>query len=340
MAGYSFAGMDPTGKITGLKALGNLTTTLGRNLTGDEKTRAMGFAGYGDLSGGTDMTGTQYNRLMEEAAKATGGTYTPWTAPTGGASGTTSGSTATRLNMAPLAPAPTLNLPGYQAPQAFTHADYQAPQAFTYADYQGPAAFSFSGDDLYTDPSYEFVRNQGQRGLERSAAARGMLRTGNTLQGVVDYNQAAASREYQAAYGRAADTYDRNTAEGRYAYQTNRGNAADTYDRNYRVGRDAYDVNRANAADQWTKNAETGRYAHEQATNKAAAEYVPRLSEWTRQADRDEETAKYEFDRQWQQDLYGRDDAWRRHVYANDDNFRRFQVDEERRRFLASLGAQ
>jgi hypothetical protein len=275
MAGFTFAGMDPTKSITGNQALTNLQGTLGRNLTADERTRAMGLAGYGDFTGAGTMTGTQYNRILEEAAKLTGGTYTPWAAPGGSTTtGNFSGSTSRRVNMPTIAPAPALNLPQYERPEAF----------------------SFTGQNLYSDPSYQFVRDQGAQALERGAAARGMLRTGNTLRDMVDYNQQAASREFQNAYGRAADTYDRNV--------------------------------------------QGGRYAHEQGTNRAAAEYVPRLTSWQRDADMRQRAAELEFDREWQADLFSRDDDWRRFQYTNEDAWRRFQLEEQRRQFLASLGNQ
>jgi hypothetical protein len=47
------------------------------------------------------------------------------------------------------------------------------------------------------------------KGLERSAAARGLLSSGSTLKGITDYSQGQASQEYGNAYQR---------------YQTNRAN--------------------------------------------------------------------------------------------------------------------
>lgn len=54
------------------------------------------------------------------------------------------------------------------------------------------------------DPSYEFRRKEGMRGLENSASARGTLLTGGTLRDVLRYNQDYASTEYSRAYGRAS----------------------------------------------------------------------------------------------------------------------------------------
>lgn len=58
--------------------------------------------------------------------------------------------------------------------------------------------FQFSEDD----PSYQWRLEQGQKALERSAAARGGLQGGGTLKALTRYAQGAASTEYQAAFDR------------------------------------------------------------------------------------------------------------------------------------------
>ena len=77
------------------------------------------------------------------------------------------------------------NLPEFNAPE-FEAPDYAALQA---------------------DPSYQFRLREGQRALEGSAAARGVLRTGGTLRDIINYGQSAASQEAQSAYDRAVETY-------------------------------------------------------------------------------------------------------------------------------------
>ena len=62
-------------------------------------------------------------------------------------------------------------------------------------------------DPAQQDPGYQFRLQQGQQALENSAAASGMLRTGGTMKGLMDYNQAAASQEYDKSYGRALGEY-------------------------------------------------------------------------------------------------------------------------------------
>lgn len=56
--------------------------------------------------------------------------------------------------------------------------------------------------DLQMDPGYAFRMSEGLKALDASAAARGGLLSGNTLRGVTDYGQNAASQEYQDAFNR------------------------------------------------------------------------------------------------------------------------------------------
>jgi hypothetical protein len=61
---------------------------------------------------------------------------------------------------------------------------------------------SFSLADFVKDPGYDFRQQQGQRGVEASAAARGGALSGGALKALARYNQDYASGEYGAAYNR------------------------------------------------------------------------------------------------------------------------------------------
>lgn len=61
---------------------------------------------------------------------------------------------------------------------------------------------SFTAADFTADPGYQFRMDQGQKALERSAAAKGGLQSGGTMKAIADYGQNAASAEYQNAYNR------------------------------------------------------------------------------------------------------------------------------------------
>ena len=65
-------------------------------------------------------------------------------------------------------------------------------------------------NSIFSDPSFQFRLNQGEDALQKSAAAKGVLRTSGTLKGILDYGQDAASQEYSNIFNRAAQTYGLN----------------------------------------------------------------------------------------------------------------------------------
>ena len=61
---------------------------------------------------------------------------------------------------------------------------------------------TYTGQDIYSDPSYQFRLQQGQDAIQSSAAARGGLLSGATLKALQNYGQESASQEYSNAYNR------------------------------------------------------------------------------------------------------------------------------------------
>jgi hypothetical protein len=61
------------------------------------------------------------------------------------------------------------------------------------------ARFQFNPDE---DPGYQFRLAEGQKALERSAAARGGLNSGGTLKALARYSQGVASDEFQRSFER------------------------------------------------------------------------------------------------------------------------------------------
>ena len=109
------------------------------------------------------------------------------------------------------------------------------PPPFSYDPFQAPAPFAPpSGQDvLAQDPGYQFRLDQGTGALQNSAAARGVLNTGGTLQDLINYGQGAASQEYGNAYARDLGTYQNNYQDALNSYITNFGNALTKYNTNY-----------------------------------------------------------------------------------------------------------
>ena len=67
-----------------------------------------------------------------------------------------------------------------------------------------------TGATEQNDPGYQFRLQQGLGALQNSAAARGGLLSGNTLQGIEQYAQDYASNEYQNVYNRSLGQYQQN----------------------------------------------------------------------------------------------------------------------------------
>ena len=75
--------------------------------------------------------------------------------------------------------------------------------AFNAPQFHAPVAA-----ELYSDPGYQARLDASTKALERSAAAKGMLRTGGTLNDISELSQNFASQEYQGAFQRALAAHD------------------------------------------------------------------------------------------------------------------------------------
>ena len=115
---------------------------------------------------------------------------------------------ATQAQQAALDKQIELNKPFYDVGVAATN-KLAGQQQYT------PEAFNYEAD-----PGYAFRFNEGMKGLNAQAAARGGLISGNALRAATDYGQAAGSQEYQNAYNR----YLTNNAQQLQAYNTNTAN--------------------------------------------------------------------------------------------------------------------
>ena len=105
-------------------------------------------------------------------------------------------------------------------------------QEFKFDTYT-PDKFSYTGEDLYDDPSYQFRLQQGQKALDRQGAAAGRFLSGRQLQASSNYNQGAASQEFQNAYSRALGTFNTNEGNRFNAFSTNQGNRFNAHQANF-----------------------------------------------------------------------------------------------------------
>ena len=106
------------------------------------------------------------------------------------------------------------------------------------AEGYGKYARDFGAQDFQQDPGYAFRLGEGQKALERSAAARGGLISGGALKAASRYGQEMGSQEYQNAFNR---------------YQTSRGNQLQPLGNLMTSGQSAAS-NQATAAGQYGAN--------------------------------------------------------------------------------------
>lgn len=104
--------------------------------------------------------------------------------------------------------------PGGELVRGFTQADYQA------------------------DPGYAFRIAEGQKALDRQAAARGGLISGGALKAAQRYGQEAGSQEFSNAYQRFRDTQSlrRNALAGVAGYGPTAAGAMTSSGQNYASG--------------------------------------------------------------------------------------------------------
>ena len=86
-----------------------------------------------------------------------------------------------------------------------------------------PGAFKFGAGDYQADPGYAFRLSEGQKALDRQAAARGGLISGGALKAAQRYGQDMGSQEYQNAYNRALTGYNTGVASENQLYNRQAG---------------------------------------------------------------------------------------------------------------------
>jgi hypothetical protein len=131
--------------------------------------------------------------------------------------------------------------PAYVPPPAFSYADYAGAQPFSYADFAAP-----DPNDLQNDPTYQYTLKTQQDAISKSAAAKGILNTGGTINDLLLNANDIAQQGYQNLYNRKQQDY-----------ATNRGNAFQNYTTNEQNRQQDYAANRAGAVQQYNTNYQT-----------------------------------------------------------------------------------
>jgi hypothetical protein len=102
----------------------------------------------------------------------------------------------------------------------------------------GELVRGFTQADYQADPGYAFRLAEGQKSLDRQAAARGGLMSGGALKAAARYGQEMGSQEYSNAYNRFRDTQGlrRNALAGVAGFAPTAANAMGNLGQNYASG--------------------------------------------------------------------------------------------------------
>lgn len=94
----------------------------------------------------------------------------------------------------------------------------------------GSLTSRFAGQNVQNEPGYQFGLQQGQQGIERSAAARGMGLSGAALKAASQFNQDYAGTKYGQAFDRwrmeQGDIFNRLSGLAGTGQQVNAANSA------------------------------------------------------------------------------------------------------------------
>jgi hypothetical protein len=102
----------------------------------------------------------------------------------------------------------------------------------------GELVRGFNMGDFTADPGYAFRLSEGQKGLERTAAARGGLISGSALKAAQRYGQEMGSQEFGNAYNRFRETQGlrRNALAGVAGYGPTAATSMNAAGQNYATG--------------------------------------------------------------------------------------------------------
>lgn len=142
--------------------------------------------------------------------------------------------------------------------------DVSVPGAYQGQQFAGPEAFKApTAADLEQDPSYQFRFNQGQKALENSKAATGLLRSGATAKALQDYGQQSASQEYANVYNRKFGENQNAFSQAFGSNQLNNQTNANAYDLTNRYKQGAELANQQNAFNVGQANISNAANAHQ-----------------------------------------------------------------------------
>ena len=168
---------------------------------------------------------------------------------------------------------------GGYTPAVDPYGEFVSPvDAVQFREFAAPTA-----QEAQVDPGYQFRVAEGERALQNAAAAKGMLRTGNTWKDLMQYGQNMASSEYDKVYGRRRGEHDLAYQQALQANRDIYGRAMGEHQLGIAQNQDAYNrgmqswqMNRQNELDAYDRALQAHQY------NQQAQTGAQQLSEASR----------------------------------------------------------
>ncbi len=170
---------------------------------------------------------------------------------------------------------PTFNPSIYQAGPQFSPGQYTPPAPFSYGDFSYGDFKAPTLAEAQNQPGYQFALQQGQKALENSAAARGVLRTGGTLKDLFSWGDKFGEQNYGNVFNQDLQGYSTNRANAFDTYNTNRNNAASNYAENYGISKNAFDTNYGVQKDAWSMNDQQSKDVYDRLFQAQSAQFNP-----------------------------------------------------------------
>lgn len=185
---------------------------------------------------------------------------------------------------------PSFNLGGFRWP-SFLPPSFVDPGAFdpgapfSYAEFQGPEFVAPTGQDVLSDPSFQFRMDEGRKALEASAAGKGILRSGGSMKDLLKFGQSFASQEFDNVFNRALNTHRTRYSDALNEYDTNRRTAYDTWNTGYMGRKDAYgfSADRANSLNAFNMN--NSQFDFNSRQRQAEMEFRDLYERWAKEGD-------------------------------------------------------
>jgi len=109
-------------------------------------------------------------------------------------------------------------------------------EPFQFDAFKPPPAFvAPTSANEQNDPGYQFRLDQGNKQLQRMAAARGTVLTGGTVKDLTQFGQDYASNEFDKVYARDYGEYQNNYAHAIGEYEQAYNKALQEYDQKYNI---------------------------------------------------------------------------------------------------------